>query len=1673
MPSNYTTSYNHYLGNQPHYFLPKTPPMKQRYFLKWNKNTLLFLVISIISSTSFGQLEIGDLAVVGVNSDIAPDQLAIVALADIPSGETIYISDYGWDGANFNTSNGSDGAITWTTTTLVPAGTLLNITISSGGTIGGDLATYGTVFSIGWSLSAIASGGDSWLIYQGISPTSIPSQWIFAFGNWSTSSGTNPNEFKNSGLITSTTSYLPNTLTLGTNAIALTTTAVGGGHADNLVYVGTLVGDKATILTAISTTGNWSGSETVIQDLSPGGSNFPGTQPIFTISGGNTTPAISIDNSNLVYTEGEAAKQIDNSATVSDADGDTDWNGGTLVAQITANNEAGDELSISDTDGDGTTITISGTNILSNGVDIGDLSASGGIVTNGTALTITFDSNATNANIQEALQSIRYRNTSTDPGTSNRTVTITATDTNAASANDTRTIAITKIPDITSVTVPANATYIAAQNLDFIINFNENITVNTAGGNPQLSLTIGATTRQAIYQGGTGTSALLFRYTIQAGELDTDGITVGTLAANGGTLRNSSGNDAILTLNSVGNTTAVLVDAVAPTITSVTVPANATYITGQNLDFTINTNENITINTAGGTPQLSIIIGATTRQAVYQSGSGTSALLFRYTIQAGELDTDGIAVGTLATNGGTLRDNAGNNLNTTLNSVGNTTAVLVDAVAPTITSVTVPANATYIAGQNLDFTININENTTVNTTGGTPQISLTIGATTRQATYQSGSGTSSLLFRYTTQAGDLDTDGIAVGTLNTSGGTLRDAVGNNLNTTLNSVGSTTAVLVDAVVPTIASVTVPANATYIAGQNLDFTINTSENVTVNTTSGTPQLSLTIGATTRQAIYQSGSGTSSLLFRYTVQAGEQDTDGIAIGTLNNNGGTLRDGVGNNLNTTLNSVGSTTAVLVDAAPPTITSVTVPANANYIAGQNLDFVININENVTVNTAAGTPQLSLTIGATTRQAVYLSGSGTSALLFRYTIQAGELDNDGITVGTLSANGGTLRDAVNNNLNTTLNSVGSTTAVLVDAVAPTITSVTVPANATYITGQNLDFTINTNENTIVNTAGGTPQLSITIGATTRQAAYISGNGTSALLFRYTVQAGELDTDGIAVGTLAANGGTLRDAAGNNLNTTLNSVGSTTAVLVDAVAPTITSVTVPANATYITGQNLDFTINTSENTTINTSGGTPLMTITIGATTRQATYQSGSGTSSLLFRYTVQTGELDTDGITIGTLSTNGGTLRDTAGNDLNTTLNSVGTTTSVLVDAVPPTGYTVTIDQSPINAINHNAVSFTFAGAEIGTTYNYTFSTSGGSGTVTGSGTIISATDQITNIDVSGLSDGTITLGVTLTDPTGNTGAETLDTKNKKAIPPTATITISDDTLIIGETAVVTITFSEAVTGFDNTDLTIPNGTLSTLTSTDGNITFEATFTPTIDIEDNTNIIILDNTGITDSVGNDGTGTTNSPNFSIDMIIPTAIIEISDTELISGETTTVTITFSEAVTGFDNTDLILINGTLTKVSSEDGNITFMTTFTPAEGIQSDTNIISLDNIGFTDIAGNEGTGTTNSINFSINTLAPTGNPLTFNKGFSPNGDGINDTWVIEGIENFPNHTIQVFNRSGRKIFEAKNYQNNWDGVSSGNSVFGNDKLPVGAYYYVLETGSKEVPPLTGWIYINY
>ena len=123
-------------------------------------------------------------------------------------------------------------------------------------------------------------------------------------------------------------------------------------------------------------------------------------------------------------------------------------------------------------------------------------------------------------------------------------------------------------PTVTSVSHPADGTYKAGQNLDIILAFNEAIKVDITGGTPYITLTVGSKTVSAYYNSGTGSNALTFRYTVASCDYDADGITVGALTLNSGTIQNINNTaDADLTLNSVPSTGGVLVDAVAPIVT--------------------------------------------------------------------------------------------------------------------------------------------------------------------------------------------------------------------------------------------------------------------------------------------------------------------------------------------------------------------------------------------------------------------------------------------------------------------------------------------------------------------------------------------------------------------------------------------------------------------------------------------------------------------------------------------------------------------------------------------------------------------------------------------------------------------------------------------------------------------------------------------------------------------------------------------------------------------------------------------------------------------------------------------------------------------------------------------------------------------------------------------------
>jgi gliding motility-associated-like protein len=80
--------------------------------------------------------------------------------------------------------------------------------------------------------------------------------------------------------------------------------------------------------------------------------------------------------------------------------------------------------------------------------------------------------------------------------------------------------------------------------------------------------------------------------------------------------------------------------------------------------------------------------------------------------------------------------------------------------------------------------------------------------------------------------------------------------------------------------------------------------------------------------------------------------------------------------------------------------------------------------------------------------------------------------------------------------------------------------------------------------------------------------------------------------------------------------------------------------------------------------------------------------------------------------------------------------------------------------------------------------------------------------------------------------------------------------------------------------------------------------------------------------------------------------------------------------------------------------------------------------------------------------------------------FTPNGDGDNDFFVVVGLENYPNATVEVFNRWGNIVYSGDPYRNEWNGNSNAGQP-----LPVGTYYYILDLKDGN-PGLSGFVVLH-
>ena len=519
---------------------------------------------------------------------------------------------------------------------------------------------------------------------------------------------------------------------------------------------------------------------------------------------------------------------------------------------------------------------------------------------------------------------------------------------------------------------------------------------------------------------------------------------------------------------------------------------------------------------------------------------------------------------------------------------------------------------------------------------------------------------------------------------------------------------------------ITGVNLPANATYTTGQTLDFSLVFDRAVTVATSGGTPMLPFTLDAGTgASAAYLSGSGTSTLLFRYTVGSGDHDTNGLAVGSaISLNGGaitSLDDGQPVAINLTLPGVSSTAGLLVDGindAPVLATNLT---GINYQEGDpaialNPALALSDSDSSQISAAS----VSITAGFTAGDTLSLPISVAGITVSGYNASTGVLSLSGdaaladyqralraVTYSSSSSNptgGGSASRTVSWQVTDRDNSSPATSAVVTSSVT--------------LTAVNNNPTLSTFSAPLINGAEDTTitiRYSDLIGSVSGQAQVADVDGTVTSLEVTELLSGTLKI-GTSLGTatpfvagsnalISANTNPTTNAywtpAPNANGTGINALSAFTVVARDdggalslqprtvlvnvtadqADGAQISKLILPANGIYNTGQNLDFSVVFDRVVTVTTSGGTPKLPITLNTGSGAAAeYRSGSGSNTLVFRYTVSPGDNDANGLDVGSaINLNGGaitSLDDGQPVAVNLTLPGVSPTAGLLVDGI-------------------------------------------------------------------------------------------------------------------------------------------------------------------------------------------------------------------------------------------------------------------------------------------------------------------------------------------------------------------------------------------------------------------
>ena len=747
-------------------------------------------------------------------------------------------------------------------------------------------------------------------------------------------------------------------------------------------------------------------------------------------------------------------------------------------------------------------------------------------------------------------------------------------------------------PNITDVEVSSSParddTYGVGETIEISATFSTVVDVN---GTPSLGMWAGGW-KAAKYLRGSGSDTLVFGNTVKSGDRDGNGISMdGGYQDSNGTWHNfvnhttvtAEGTDTVAyrVYRGLDQQSSHKVDgSLMPVGTGMEItsePADGdTYRYGETIDIALTLSAPVDVE---GAKNLNARVGTsdgtgTWRGPIYKSGSGTNTLVFGYTVQTRDLDTDGIGIEGSYILGGIRHGWGGSG---TVKVKGTDDVVPPDfsglssqsghkvngqpyAKAISITSTPALRPEVYGGGEIIQISVRFDQNVTA---GNGAVATLLIGTefNERSAAYVSGSGTDTLVFEYTVQG--IDNDGNGVDAYVPSGQDIKAtgteiAYQHNPGRVIPTMGDNFVHRVagslrgpDRIAPTISSISITSDPgdddTYVEDDSIEVTVSFDESVIVT---GTPQLELDFDGTARTADYSSANR-AAVVFSYAVAADDIDTDGIAISAnkLSLNEGTIKDDANNDATLTHDAVAADSGHKVegsDTTAPTVSAVAITSDPGdddtYGLGDAVEVTVTFSEDVTVT---GTPQLELDFGGTARTADYSNAIGV-AVVFSYTVALDESDTDGIAIGAdkLTLNGGTIQDEAENDATLTHDAVAADSGQKVDGsdtTVPTISSLSFTSDPgsdrTYGTGDTIQVTVTFSENV---TATGTPQLELNMSnSSARQASYSSNSSGANVVFEYTVVVGDRASDGLEIraNKLTLNDGTIRDASGNEATLT--------------------------------------------------------------------------------------------------------------------------------------------------------------------------------------------------------------------------------------------------------------------------------------------------------------------------------------------------------------------------------------------------------------------------------------------------------------------------------------------------------------------------------------------------------